>query len=99
MPSYAPAKQPCHKVLSQDVPRPKKVNFDWHMRASNALPKLMAARERINPYHSDYTHWSEAIGHMHRVLEGGVKTNAEAKLTFQQAQRAVARALSLAAIG
>ena len=99
MPSYAPPKQPRHKGLSQHVPRPKNLNLDWKVRAADALPKLLAARATVQPAHPDYVHWSEAIGHMHRLLDDHITTNTEAKHTFLLAQRAANRALSLAALG
>lgn len=96
-PSYAPAKKPLSQGLSQNVPRPRKVNPEWHVRAANALPVLIEHRAVCVPTHPSYMHWSEAIGHMHRVLEGVVRTNPEAKQTFLLAQRAVAKACNLTA--
>ena len=87
---------PHKKVMPRKTSAPL-LNESWKIRAANALPKLMAARTAISPYHADYTPWSEAIGHMHRVLEGGVANNRDAYTTFQMAQRAVAKALSLTA--
>ena len=103
MPSPAPTAKPaCHKVLSQDVPRPKKprgLSATWTVRAADALPKLMAARAQIPPVSPFYVHWSEAIGHMQAVLQGLVTTNKDAKHTVLLAQRAALRALSLMADG
>lgn len=75
----------------------KRYNFDWYVRASNVLPKLMAARAVVSPHHPDYVHWSEAIGHMQAILDRSITTNREANATFRMAQRAVLRAMSFTA--
>ena len=87
---------PHKKVMPRKTSAPL-LNENWKIRAANTLPKLMAARTDISPHHSDYTHWSEAIGHMHHILEGSVTTNRQAQLTFDMAQRAALRALGLRA--